>query len=71
MSIESDFQAFVKNTEKRLSELELEIKVMKAHPQAQPMVSGRASHEEMEQLRKRLEELERRVTDAEGPPTEL
>jgi len=70
MNIESDFQAFVEKTEKRLNELEREIRMVKAQPQAQPLVSGRASREEVDELKKRLDELERLVVDAEGPPTE-
>ena len=78
MSIESVIDEFITKTEKRLSELEksvhqleLQFKAMKAHPQTPAMVAGHyASQDEADQIKKRLEELERRVNDAEGPPTE-
>jgi tetrahydromethanopterin S-methyltransferase subunit G len=78
MSLDSTADDFVKKTEKRLGELEKsvqelewQLKAMKAHPQTQPTIVGRyASQDEADQIKKRLEELERRVSDAEGPPTE-
>jgi hypothetical protein len=78
MSIESTLDEFTRKTEKRLldlekglREVELQLKAMMAHPPIHPVVVDRyASQEEAEHIKQRLEELERRVNDAEGPPTE-
>jgi len=78
MSMESILDEFVKKTEKRLGELERtvqelesQIEALRAHPQGPLIAVGRyASRDEVDQIKKRVEELEDRVSDAEGPPSE-